>query len=281
MGTVPLVTCRARAYVDVMRKLLIGVLFIFAAGSLFAPPCADPYIMVSGIAGELTGPCKDGIDFMSAKIAGNTLNVTKRLDKASPLLYHACATGSHIQKLTIYDFKLNQKYEFTDLIVTSVAQTASPAAEVVAFNFSGFHAATGGAAAASPGTSGHELKIMGTARPTPVTIAVFAAQGASQQAASLWQTSVRSGGGGSSSIQFVSPQSAPQRLGQGARQLASTQGCIELRSGGAVVARYVFQGVVPAQGGNMRIDRLQIQIPPGPTCSWQTGPPSFNYGTPS
>jgi hypothetical protein len=266
-----------------MRKLLIGVLFIFAAGSLFASPCGDPYIMVSGIAGELTGPCHDGIDFISARIAGNTLNVTKRLDKASPHLYLACATGSHIQKLTMNLFTLSpkyEKYEFTDLIVASVAQTASPAAEVVVFNFSGFQkTAAGGAAAASPEARGRELNIMGTAQPTRVTIAVFAAQGAPEQAASLWETSIRSGGGGSSSIVLtgrtpprITPQLAPQPFGRP----APTQGCIELRSGGAVVARYVFQGVVPAQGGNMRIDKLQIQIPPGPTCSWLAGQSGWN-----
>jgi hypothetical protein len=46
--------------------------------------------------------------------------------------------------------------------------------------------------------------------------------------------------------------------------------------GAGAVARYVFQGDVPPQGGNLHITRMQIQIPPGPACNWAPGQPVFN-----
>jgi len=220
-----------------MRKTLAALVFFFVSGSLFAIPCSDPYIMVSGIAGELSSPCQGGIDFIAARVAGNTLNVTKRLDKASPLLYLACATGKHIQRLTIN--LPNQRYEFSDLLASSVTHAATPANEVVVFNFSGFQSDTGS-------TRARELNVMGTARAGGAAVAF-----------------VNGPGGGSAPTASLQLQPKPGT--------ATTQAAA-MRPPGTLLVRYVFQGVVPPQGGNLKIEKMQVQIPPGPTCNWMGQP---------
>jgi hypothetical protein len=54
---------------------------------------------------------------------------------------------------------------------------------------------------------------------------------------------------------------------------ARTQACIDLQIGATVLARYFVQGNNIEQGGNLEISKIQLQIPPAPTCAWQQAQP--------
>src|SRR6266849_1182279 len=255
-----------------MRRALIAIAPLLLTASLFASPCDDPYITIAGIAGELNSPCPGGIDFISAKTVGNTLTIVKRIDKASMPLYGACLSGQPIADATITIASQNKRYHFKNLMVISDSQSANPAGETVTLKFGAMDVvdpATPAGAAARP----LELNITGTARPTAVAIALVGGNGAPQNA-TTWQASV-AGGLSTTSIQ-LQPQvaAAPAMVPAGRAASASTVSpmqCVELRMGAAVAARYVVQGNVPAQGGNLQISKMQIQIPPGPTCNWIPG----------
>jgi type VI secretion system secreted protein Hcp len=81
----------------------------------------------------------------AGKVSFNDFNFTHRIDKASPVLLKACATGEHIKEATITVRKAGKgQHEFliikmNDIIVTSVSSSASAAesstAESVALQF--------------------------------------------------------------------------------------------------------------------------------------------------
>ncbi|PYQ50225.1 MAG: hypothetical protein DMF59_11385 [Acidobacteria bacterium] len=256
-----------------MRRVLIAVASLLLTASLFASPCDNPYITISGIAGELNAPCAGGVDFISAKTVGNTLTIVKRIDKASVPLYGACVLATPIAEASIVIASQKARYHFTNLIVSSDSQSANPAGETVTLNFAGMDytdSATAAGAAARP----REVNITGTARQTPVAIALV--NGNSAQAATTWQASV-AGGISTTSIQLqpqITAATAVAPAGRTASLIPTTQ-CVELRTGSAVAARYVVQGNIPPQGGNLQISKMQIQIPPGQSCAFMTGAATF------
>ncbi len=84
-----------------------------------------------------------------AKVSFNDFSFTHRIDKASPVLMKACATGSHVKEATITMRKAGKgQHEFlvikmNDIIITNVQPTASgnggDTTENVALQFAKIH----------------------------------------------------------------------------------------------------------------------------------------------
>jgi len=268
-----------------MRKTLFAIVVLFTAGSVFAVPCNQPYLLLRGIAGEFSEPClgpsSKAIDFISANVSGSTLTVVKRLDKASPQLYLAALNGKHIQDASIVVDSQKQKYLFKDLLISSVTHTAAnqTVSEQVTMTFANFELVTGGDAKGSGGTTTpREARINGSARPGAVSVAFIRGNDAAQTAEGF-QTTVHSGSKPTVKIQFQHgvANSAQREVTQAAAAgrapgpLKTPISCIELQAAGGVMARYVVQGNGPQQGGTFQIEKLQLQMPAGPKCAFQSG----------
>ena len=78
-----------------------------------------------------TGTVSSGGGGGSGKVSFNDFQFTHRLDKASPLLMKACATGEHVKEGTLVSRKAGKgQQEFliikmSDILVTSVQTSAS------------------------------------------------------------------------------------------------------------------------------------------------------------
>jgi hypothetical protein len=258
-----------------MRQVLVSIVVLVVATSLFG--ACDTYIKLSGINGELGAPCQGAIDFISAKTMGNTLTIVKHLDKASVALYAACVNGTPINDATITVAPpQNKTFHFKNLLVSSVAHSAN---ETVTLSYGAMDSPRDPATPAGAAAPRGDLNIMGSARPSSFT-AVFIAGDGSVRNASGWQTSVR--GGAASTTLLLTPLTTVAGMVPAGRGGAtpsasqSSQNCVELRVGAGAAVRYVFQGDVPPQGGNLHITRMQIQIPAGPNCGWMPGQPTFN-----
>ena len=265
-----------------MRKTLSAIVVLFTAGSVFAVPCNQPYLLLRGIAGEFSEPCVGpgkAIDFISANVSGSTLTVVKRLDKASPVLYLAGLTGKHIQDASIVVDSQRQQYLFKDLLISSVTHTANQTvSEQVIMTFANFELVTAGDAKGSGGTTTpREARISGSARPGAVRVAFIRGNDAAQTAEGF-QTTARSGSQPTVKIQLphavaksaqreVTPAAA---AGRASGPLKTPISCIELQVAGGVMARYVVQGNGPQQGGTFQIEKLQLQMPAGPKCAFQS-----------
>lgn len=152
-----------------MKRLSSLCLVVAALTFISVPHCraaADFYLWIDGIEGESTDETHRGalvIDSFSwgmsnsgtfssggggaGKVSMQDFHFTRRLDKASPLLMRACATGQHIAeaKLTCRksgsDGKTNEYYtiKLTDVLVSSVSTGGSSGDSVpmesVSFNF--------------------------------------------------------------------------------------------------------------------------------------------------
>ncbi len=249
-----------------MRNALFVAIavFLFMAGSVFGSTCYDPYLLLPGAAGDLISPCPGGIDFVSARIYGNTLTVVKKMDKTSPLLFLWCLNGKHLTNAQIV--VPSQTYKFGDVLVTSVSQSGSPAAETVTFSFSTFETAV-------PVTLSRirDITIAGTSQPPAVGI-VFMGTGAL-----AWQASAR-GGLPATIAAAVQLKTAPTI--DLSRQATRVTGCTDLRrADGSVLVRYVFDAVVPAQGGSFTPTKFQIQMSPsGTSCTFDTTSGGWNLG---
>ena len=132
-----------------------------------AVPSTGMFMNIAGIPGESTDDAHpEWIDLVSyshsigdsGKVESGTaesrttgpvdhedFSVTKVLDKASPLLYTKCCDGTHIAEITVElcratgDKQCYMKYQFTDVIVTSVSTGGSTSEslplEYVTFNY--------------------------------------------------------------------------------------------------------------------------------------------------
>jgi type VI secretion system secreted protein Hcp len=88
-----------------------------------------------------------GAGGMAGKAVFSDFNVVKPLDKASPSLFQACATGQHIKELTVSlcratgDKTEYLQYKFSDVIVSNYQSNGIPSGgtalptEQVSFNF--------------------------------------------------------------------------------------------------------------------------------------------------
>jgi type VI secretion system secreted protein Hcp len=125
---------------------------------------ADYYLKIDGIEGEatdaghekqidiqswswgVTAPRDASTGQASGKIKFNDFNYTKRIDKATPALFQACATGKHFKDATLYvsrkagggkmDF---YKVTFTDALCSSWTQQGTgddAPTESVSFTYS-------------------------------------------------------------------------------------------------------------------------------------------------
>jgi type VI secretion system secreted protein Hcp len=96
-----------------------------------------------------TGSIVRGSGAGAGKAAFNDFNFTHRIDKASPILMKACATGEHIKEATITVRKAGKgQQEFliikmSDVLITSVnpsgADDSAATAEHVALQFAKVH----------------------------------------------------------------------------------------------------------------------------------------------
>jgi type VI secretion system secreted protein Hcp len=68
----------------------------------------------------------------AGKVSISSFTITKKLDKSSPLLFKACATGEHIKKAQITLRKAGKgqhdylEFKFSDIVISSVQQGQSP-----------------------------------------------------------------------------------------------------------------------------------------------------------
>ncbi len=125
--------------VAVLAAGLVGAGTVLAAGGAF--------LKIDGIDGESTQADHKGeiglLSFTwgvsrppavaraarSTRAALNSFTIVKRIDKASPKLMQACATGRHIPIIAVV--LSNVKYEFRDVVVSSFRNGG--ATETVAF----------------------------------------------------------------------------------------------------------------------------------------------------
>lgn len=118
-----------------------------------------------------SNPTSVGSGGMSAgKVNFQDLHFTKSIDKATPVLFLACASGKHIPNLVLMVTKTNSvgmsstymKYSFKDVMCTSFQNSADPLIEEVSFTYQKIKmentqiSTTG--EAVSPVTSGWDLK---------------------------------------------------------------------------------------------------------------------------
>jgi type VI secretion system secreted protein Hcp len=112
----------------------------------------DAFIKIDGIPGEATDDKhKDWIELSSfswgvsqpVAMAGGGLSagkanfqdfsIMKKLDKSSPILFQACATGKHVKSLTVSfcratgDKKEYLAYKFADVMLTNYQASGAPA----------------------------------------------------------------------------------------------------------------------------------------------------------
>jgi type VI secretion system secreted protein Hcp len=90
------------------------------------------------------GPASAGGGGGAGKATFQDLSIVHTLDKASPLLMKACATGTHLKEATITHRKAGQKQQeflivkMNDVLVTSVTHAGGggqPASETVSLTF--------------------------------------------------------------------------------------------------------------------------------------------------
>jgi type VI secretion system secreted protein Hcp len=68
----------------------------------------------------------------AGKVSISSFTITKKLDKSSPLLFKACATGEHIKKAQITLRKAGKgqqdylEFKFSDVVISSLQQGTSP-----------------------------------------------------------------------------------------------------------------------------------------------------------
>lgn len=82
---------------------------------------------------------KGGMGGGSGKASISDITVTKEVDKASPMLFQACATGMHIKEATIYSQKAGGKnapvtyytIKMTDLLVSSHQNSGSGGSDAI------------------------------------------------------------------------------------------------------------------------------------------------------
>ncbi len=125
---------------------------------------SDYYLKIDGIEGESTDDKHKGeIDVMSwswgvsqagtmshgggggaGKASFQDISITKFVDKATPLLFKACATGEHIKKIDLKVVRPSpdrdgeqqfMTYTFSDVVCTSWQNSADPLVEEVSFNY--------------------------------------------------------------------------------------------------------------------------------------------------
>ncbi|MDQ6800668.1 MAG: type VI secretion system tube protein Hcp [Acidobacteriota bacterium] len=128
----------------------LGVLFLGVCPLLAA---VDAFMKVDGIAGESTKPGRSGwIDVVgfsfgvpqtgphgsgggggAGKVAVHDISITKKVDKASPMLMTAAATGKHFPTVTL-DAN-GQHYVFENVVITSVLKQEGGASEVIKMKY--------------------------------------------------------------------------------------------------------------------------------------------------
>ncbi|MDD5563876.1 MAG: type VI secretion system tube protein Hcp [Thermoanaerobaculaceae bacterium] len=129
--------------------LAVAVLAAGLVGAGTAPAAGGLFLKIDGIDGESTqADHRSEIQFLSvtwgvsrptvgARAARsirtplNSFTIVKRLDKSSPKLMQACATGRHILTVTLSMGTL--KYEFHDVVISSCRNGG--ATETVAFSY--------------------------------------------------------------------------------------------------------------------------------------------------
>ncbi len=149
-------------------KNLVLILICVTAANVRALAMYDAFIKLDGIDGEVTDRAHPGtIEVLSwsfemsntsifasgggggaGKVAVHDLSITKHLDKATPNLMKACATGEHIKEAVLYLRRGGDKspdfliYTFHDVLVTSVSVGGSAGddqpTESLSLNFGSF-----------------------------------------------------------------------------------------------------------------------------------------------
>ena len=236
---------------------LLGAILILAAGNLFGGTCNDPYLLISGIQGELPAPCQGAIEFMNVNVSPSTFTMTKTLDKASPQLMLACANGKHLTEATLRA-SASETITFKDVTVTQWSQSVNnnTPTESVSFNFTKIEVKS---------TTG-KTSFSGGARPTTATAFLASSGGGAPEQITHFETMVRAGGAATTSIQLAAkPTALKAGVFRGANTAttppppATMEGFIELRSpAGAVLSRYQFTGGVRGATGNLRVERLIV-----------------------
>ena len=148
-----------------MFALVLAYVLPFSVDTANVPEASaaqsDYYLKLDGIDGEVvdrghekemrisswslgaSNPTSVGSGGMSAgKVNFQDLSVMKSIDKATPMLFLACASGKHIPKATLFVVRPSASrpttymtYTFTDIMVTSCKQSADPLMEEISFSY--------------------------------------------------------------------------------------------------------------------------------------------------
>jgi len=136
-----------------MRKLptlLLGVVLCLGAGLVATPASAavDGYLKIDGVAGEsIHKDHKDWLDVTALsfgsqptasearKVTLSDITITRKIDKASPVLAKACATGKHLPSITIEltgenDHVVVWRLVLKDVVLSSYRAVPQPNAKV-------------------------------------------------------------------------------------------------------------------------------------------------------
>lgn len=239
-----------------MRNVLVGIVCLLAAANLFGGSCSDPYILISGIQGELPAPCQGAVEFMNVNVSLSSVTIVKTIDKASPQLMLACATGKHIPEATLRA-SAAETLKFKDVIVTAWSQSRNDngVTENVTFNFTKIEYQY-----QNHTTSGGSKSYVGAARPITAKVFVASSGGGVPEEATHFETTVRAGGASTTSVQFaMKPVAVRAGITPQPQPPVASNGFIELRSlSGGVLARYQYTGATRSATGNLRIERLLV-----------------------
>jgi type VI secretion system secreted protein Hcp len=231
-----------------MRKVVLTAIVLLTAANLFAASsaCSQPNLVVTGIQGDMQGPCSGAIDFASAtfsapsttgnsssggsgagKIVPGTLQITKYFDTSSPSLMLACANGTHIPKATL-SYPSAQSpvtITFENVMIGSVNESVNPTNESVAFNYTKLVVESGGGTHVTG-------NVLGSARAAALNVAVVGSDGKSQPPTHVSLT-VRPGGTTFNSVQLAppSPGNAPTTRAGVAKSSQSPAESIHFNSG--------------------------------------------------
>ena len=228
-----------------MRHALFFAILLVAAGNAYGQTCNDPYMQISGINGDLTGPCAGGFEYSTVQLGGGSVTVMKSIDKASAGLMQACVASQPLTK-AVLNPSSGDKIEFDTVMITSYSQTVNNGSGAETFSFKYAKARLPGGMGtgfdnqpAGSGTGFDNTTRRYTGRPHPIHISVVVI-GADRhsQAVTNYQLTARPGAV-TTSIQ----------LGRSSPSLRIDSGFIEVQSAsGNVLARYQFTGGVLTNG---------------------------------
>ncbi|HLJ73957.1 MAG TPA: type VI secretion system tube protein Hcp [Thermoanaerobaculia bacterium] len=191
-----------------MRKAFLAAVLFFGAATLFGT-C----FTLSNITGSQQAPCMGGIEYSRVDVTPHEITVTKTLDKASLQLFHACATGQHLQQGSLKPSG-TEDIELKDVTVSSWSQSGDGngnVVESVTLNFTKIEYKYGNQTVQS---------FTGGVRSGMTSVKLSSADGSDGGKIQRFTISVRPGGAAVTSVQLV-PAVTPAPLKAGVMKVGT------------------------------------------------------------